>query len=114
MTEELKSEENVRFYWQPRLGATPDDALSSLALVSQRLGHLHVFHWKMTDSGECATLLLKEGRGEWSRYLEAAAAAPADSFKRFALLEFVRDGSTASFAEDAAALRELLGAADNG
>ena len=40
---------NVNIYWQPAVGLSVDDRLSSIDEVNAWLSHVHVFHWNVTD-----------------------------------------------------------------
>lgn len=106
---ELGDDENVFIYWQPRVGATFDEALKSMSFVKPRLGHLHVFHWNVDESGALDQRPFIEGEGDWKRYFSAVLSAEEKPrMSRFAMLEFVRGGAAAQFADDAAVLRKLI------
>ena len=106
---ELGVVENVFLYWQPRVGATVEEALKSMSLVFPRLGNLHVFHWLVDATGALDQRPFTEGEGEWARYFSAVASSEnKPRISRFAMLEFVRGGASEQFLEDAATLRRLL------
>lgn len=108
LLDELGDNDNVFLYWQPRVGDAVEDALNSMSLVFPRLGHLHVYHWNSNDSGTLDKRPLAEGEGDWMRYLSAVSSAEnKPRMSRFAMLEFVRGGEAAQFADDAAVLRKL-------
>jgi sugar phosphate isomerase/epimerase len=92
-------EQGVRTYWQPpgELGDT--ELIRSLQAVLPDLAYLHVFHWDTT--GRCP---LEQGVERWLPLLRKVAGVEREVW---ALLEFVRGDSVASFREDAAVLRGL-------
>jgi 3-dehydroshikimate dehydratase len=91
---------NLRTYWQPRNGDTPEQSLEHLDRLRPFLGNLHVFHW----SDDARTRhSLATGEERWKRYLAAVTDRP-----RVASLEFVKDESESLFHEDAQTLKRLL------
>ncbi|WP_019537470.1 sugar phosphate isomerase/epimerase family protein [Paenibacillus ginsengihumi] len=91
---------NVRTLWQPPVGQSVSDNITSLQKVSPWLTNLHVYYWLERDRRP-----LSEGEGDWLRYLQEAAALPGD---RYALLEFVKDDATSQFMEDAKHLTAMV------
>jgi len=92
---------NLRTYWQPRAGGTPEDCLRDMQAALPHLAGVHVFHWR-PQSGE--RLPLADGENIWPEYL-AGAAGNTDGY---ALLEYVRDDDPAQLARDALVLRRWL------
>ena len=92
----------VRLYWQPRQKTSPADRFSGLRESLPWLAHLHVFQWTGEDD---TRLPLAAGAEQWRAWFQCASEAPGD---RCAYLEFVENDEVASFARDAATLRELL------
>lgn len=105
-------------YWQPLLSESPADRLASLSAVAPKLAHLHVFNWRLDDTGKTHRRPLAEGTDAWAAYFTAAQAAPplragitphtATAVPRCAMLEFVPDDDIAALPAEAAALRHLL------
>ena len=96
--------ENVRCYWQARVGAPVQDCLNDVKALAPVLANVHVFAWSVgVESPERMTL--QEGADAWRTYLPTIAAAAGD---RFAMLEFVKDDSPKSLAADAKALNTLV------
>ena len=98
--------DNVRCYWQPAGGMSPEERLAGLRALLDRLCHLHVFAWHEESNQR---MPLADGRDQWLTFLRAAAGA-AGRRERFALLEFVRNDDPAAFLEDAPALKHWLAA----
>jgi len=94
---------NVGTLWQPEPTRDPDENLADLTAVLPRLRNVHVFSW----TADRDRLSLAAQRPAWQAYLAAAATAPGE---RFALLEFVAGDDPVQLVDDAATLRELLGA----
>lgn len=92
---------NVGMYWQAKPGLGVDYGLEGIAAFAPHLVNVHVFHW--TKEGRQP---LADGASDWVRYLEAVRATGRD---HWALLEFTRDDSPASFLADASALTSWLG-----
>lgn len=97
---------NIRCNWQPDLAVPTSDRSAGLSRILPRLANLHVFHW----AADGTRLALAEGRAEWDDYLRIAGK---NDRPRFAMLEFVREGSPEHFREDAAVLRTLLDSVNN-
>jgi sugar phosphate isomerase/epimerase len=105
-------------YWQPSQAESPEARLASLTAVASRLAHLHVFHWRLDDTGKTHRRPLAEGTDAWTSYLMTARTAPplqtgiarhpATPVPRCAMLEFVPDDDIAALPTEAAALRHLL------
>ncbi len=95
---------NVKAYWQPPVGASPDYCVEGLTGVLGRLSNIHVFHW-VRSGQNIVRLALSAGAEVWARYLRAAQAA---ALSHYAMIEFVRDDSPAAFLEDAGVLMDWL------
>jgi 3-dehydroshikimate dehydratase len=96
---------NLKTYWQPRTGPSPEQNLAELDAVLPYLANVHVFQWTRGEDGKSVRHPLAEGKEEWAAYLKAAAA---DKEERYALLEFVKDDSPEQLFEDADTLGEVL------
>jgi sugar phosphate isomerase/epimerase len=94
---------NIRTYWQPPVGTSPEYCLKGLAAVLPHLTNIHVFHWLADAAGhDVDRRALAEGRAVWSQYLTQVAATKRD---HFALIEFVRGETPEQFLADAATLK---------
>lgn len=94
---------NIRTYWQPPVGASPEYCLEGLAAVLLHLTNVHVFHWLADAAGrDVDRRALAEGQAVWSQYLTQVSA---DGRDHFALIEFVRGETPEQFLADAAALK---------
>lgn len=105
------AETGLRGYWQPPVGWQHAERLGALRRLRPYLAHLHVFQWDTAGRREP----LGAGIGDWSVYLEEAAAAPLPEglTQRWALLEFVKNDSLAQFQKDAETLIRMLGSCAN-
>lgn len=113
-------ESNLKTYWQPRTGPSPEQNLAELNAVLPWLTNVHVFQWSKGDDGKTVRHALAEGKDEWTTYLEAVSGKKgvrpqeekgSDPFfqeERYALLEFVRDDKPEQLFEDADVLGDLL------
>lgn len=100
---EALPDENINFYWQPPVGSGLLENLEMIELLTPRMSHIHVFHWRHID-GKTERLPLSDGVADWARYFEAIQ----DNEERGAMLEFARNDSVEQFYQDAAVLRTLL------
>ncbi|HMP76553.1 MAG TPA: TIM barrel protein [Kiritimatiellia bacterium] len=91
----------VKSYWQIRVDATPEEALSDLHLLAPWLCHAHVFQWHPGS----ARHPLADGADVWPRYLAALAALARPIH---AQLEYVLGDAPAQVRADAATLRDLI------
>ena len=91
----------VKSYWQTRVDATPEEALTDLKLLAPWLCHAHVFHWQPG----VARHPLAAGEAVWARYLAALAALGRPIH---AQLEYVLGDAPEQLHADAATLRELI------
>lgn len=94
----------VRFGWQPRTGASVSENQEGLRGMLSRLTTLHVFNWKLEESGAYSRHPLSEARDEWKGYFETVTETGRD---HVALLEFAKDNSVEQFQDDARVLLEL-------
>jgi sugar phosphate isomerase/epimerase len=93
----------LKIYWQPPLKLTRAERLAGLSAVRPWLTHLHVYHH--VELAEPVQVELAQGESAWLEYLRLAAGAPGD---RYALLEFVPDGSPESLLRDAGTLNAWI------
>lgn len=93
--------DNVKTYWQPPVGLTPEECLTGLEAVLPWVTNVHAYHW----GSRYERMTLAEGAAEWSRYLKKISSTGRS---HFILLEFVRDDDPAVFLREAATLKELL------
>ncbi|MFO7821095.1 MAG: TIM barrel protein [Lentisphaeria bacterium] len=100
---------NLLFGWQPPNGQPYDYSLSGLRAIKHRLCHLHVFHWSV-ESGKGVKHPLAEGSSVWPGYIREAEATPG---QRYALIEFVADGTPEQFRRDATTLQDWLNPSGN-
>lgn len=71
-TLEALRERNVSTYWQPRLGASDEEALADLEKLIGRVSTVHVFSWQPDRE----RLLLKERSGLWQHAIARTMAEP--------------------------------------
>lgn len=91
---------HFRMYWQPNQHRTEEENLAYATLLSAYTRHLHVFNWKGKERFPLSGALPL-----WQKYL---ACFPGD---RTLLLEFMPDNDLTTLPREAAALRELIRAA---
>jgi sugar phosphate isomerase/epimerase len=92
----------VKTYWQPPVGGGEEENAAALRGIAEKLEAIHVTQ----RSPEGRRRPLSEGRGEWQRYLDAAAENPGPAVP--VMLEFLSEESPEQLREDAAVLRELI------
>ncbi len=92
---------NVFSYWQIDWTLGAAGHRDSLIAMSPWLSHLHVF-WREPDGRQRP---LREGMEAWREYLGFAHTLGGD---RYAMLEFVEDGTPENLRRDAVILRDLL------
>ncbi len=93
---------NLQTLWQPRAGQAAASGSRQLALLSNRLLNIHVFHW----TTEAPTRRpLAEGFPLWTQWINHLKRSHRT---HHLLLEFVRGDTPESLAEDARALLEML------
>ena len=101
---EALDEPNLDTLWQPPNGQTDEHCMKSLMSVLDRLSNVHVFHWG--PEGGKDKRALAEGEERWEHFLKPISSLPGE---RWALMEFVKDGTLQQFREDARVLIRLLG-----
>jgi len=99
--------DNVGCYWQPPFGSAKAGNITAIKALGEKLSNLHVFHWVQSPGGKIDHRPLAEGESDWLDYFHEADALGGD---RWALIEFVRDGSADAFRQDAATLKRSLAA----
>lgn len=104
LLDSVKSD-NFYSYWQQPLFIKFEEQLPQMTqlLNTGKLSNVHVFTHYSSFPAPLATL--EEGRDEWTGYF---AKLNEQDVLRYALIEFVRDGSDESFMNDSAVLKELL------
>ncbi len=93
---------DIKFYWQPEVGAELQSLLPELKVLLPVLGNFHVFHWEMTD--KLQKLALAGGIDDWNIFFKTAEQLNGT---HWALMEFVAKDSPQQFLEDAAVLVKL-------
>ncbi|MBN2713561.1 MAG: sugar phosphate isomerase/epimerase, partial [Planctomycetes bacterium] len=96
----------VKLLWQPPNGESFEYCMEGLEAVLEKVTNIHTFHWINNGKGEIERRPLGEGEERWVKYLKKAAS---DGVVRYALIEFVFDGTPEQFSKDAAALKSWLG-----
>jgi 3-dehydroshikimate dehydratase len=98
---------NVHSYWQPPVDLPVEENVQGLRKILPWLWNIHVFAWRpAAGPGDLPTrLALSESRQAWRQYIDVVATTQKD---HHALIEFVRDDSSAHFLEDAGELLKLL------
>ena len=91
---------NLSTYWQPPVETDFEENIEGLKKVLSEIYNVHVHYWQ---NGE--RLALSQGKESWSGYLEEISKIPG---KRFAMLEFVKNGTIEQFKEDALVLNNLV------
>jgi sugar phosphate isomerase/epimerase len=104
------AQSNLRTHWQPDPALPADDALGELALVADRLAHVHTFTWGPAGIGDRRPLA--DGAELWRAALaltdRKGAALPS---RRFALCEYVRNDDPEQFVADVRILQHWLNGA---
>lgn len=93
----------VKTYWQPVHGAGPDINVAGIDMILSWIVGVHIFHW-WPDAE--VRLPLREGVGDWKKYLLSLSRIPETVFGN---LEFVKGNSSEQFFDDAKTLLELAG-----
>jgi 3-dehydroshikimate dehydratase len=98
---------NLRTHWQPDPSLSATEALAELALVTNRLAHVHTFAWG--PGGIADRRALADGVALWPAALSLADRDGATlPNRRFALCEYVRGDDPDQFVEDVRTLRRWL------
>ena len=98
------SHENVSTLWQTINGASVEENLTGMEEVLGWVSDIHVAHRGLSPKDR---YLLSEGADVWKKYFKKILT---DDHDRYAMLEFVKDGSVENFLKDAQTLNSLLGA----
>ncbi|MBE6913139.1 MAG: hypothetical protein E7473_11510 [Ruminococcaceae bacterium] len=100
------NEPNFRTYWQALLQVPENEQLNSLSTIynSGKLTNLHVYYFKQFENAR-EQVLLEEAYDIW---LERFNLFKNDDTVRYAMLEFVRNGSDESLLADAKTLNALV------
>ena len=93
----------VNTYWQPVHGAGADINVAGIDMILSWIVGVHIFHW-WPDAE--VRLPLREGAGDWKKYLLSLSRIPDTVFGN---LEFVKGNSSEQFFEDAKTLLDLTG-----
>jgi sugar phosphate isomerase/epimerase len=99
---------NVSTFWQTNRGVARETHLDGLRLLRNRVSYIHCHH--LVPGKQPPFELLELGESEWMTYLRLL---PQGDQTRFVSIEFVRDGSEASFRHDAATLHRWLRLLEN-
>ena len=91
---------NVYTYWQPAVGISVEERLSSIDRLKPWLSYVHVFHWRKTDR-----LPFSEGMSDWVKYVNRLKD---EEVERYLLMEFVKDDDVDQFYKDAEVLKSLI------
>jgi sugar phosphate isomerase/epimerase len=89
---------HFRMYWQPFQWQTAEENCKNASKISPYAEHIHVFNWK-----DSLKLSLAYAVGEWQEYIKAF------STPRTLLLEFMPNGTIEELAQEAEALRTIIG-----
>ncbi|MBR7098436.1 MAG: sugar phosphate isomerase/epimerase [Clostridia bacterium] len=87
-----------RMYWQPFQWQSTDKNIENAARIAPYAEHIHVFNWKNDQK-----LCLSDAIAEWRKYLNEF------STPRTLLLEFMPNGTIEELADEAAALKSIIG-----
>jgi len=91
---------HFRMYWQPSQYRTVEENVASAKALAPYTVNIHVFNWKNKEKYP-----LCEAKELWVKYLACFGG------EKNLLLEFMPDGKLETLAAEAAALREIAGAA---
>ena len=98
---------HLRTHWQPDPALEPAATVAELALVADRLAHLHVFSWGSTASATATSW--RTGAALWRPALVVADEHGAPlAGRRFALCEYVRGDDPEQLVADVGTLRGWL------
>ena len=93
---------NLSSFWQTTNGASDAYSLGTLREMRDWISNVHVFNWNIGGSDQTA---LSTGTDRWAQFLRELNT---HSGTRHLGLEFVKDGTTKQFCEDAATLQEWV------
>lgn len=100
-------------YWQPHPYMAFEDCLRDMEAALPRLVGMHVYEWDVRTRERRP---LRDGADKWPCYLRKVMTSGASQMDRdlYAMLEFVKDDDPARLREEAAVLREWIGAVNRG
>lgn len=93
--------DRVSLYWQPQIGVPQASNLKTLTAFLPWLSNVHVFHYDM----ERRQQPLEAGESAWRAYIDALRTSDKP---RLLMLEFVKDGESEQFLEDARTLKKWI------
>ena len=93
---------DIKFYWQPAVGAEAKSLLPELEMILSQLANFHVFHWKLAE--QLQRFPLADGIDIWNMFFECASKINGT---HWALMEFVAENCPQQFLEDATILTKL-------
>ena len=93
---------DIKFYWQPAVGAEAKSLLPELEMILSQLANFHVFHWKLAE--QLQRFPLADGIDIWNMFLKCASKINST---HWALMEFVAENSQQQFLNDAVILAKL-------
>jgi len=93
---------NLSSFWQTTNGASDAYSLGTLREMRDWISNVHVFNWTIGSRDQTA---LADGADRWAQFLRELNT---HSGTRHLGLEFVKDGTTKQFCEDAATLQEWV------
>ncbi len=93
---------NFRMYWQPNQYKKEEQNIEYAKKIKDYVEVVHVFNWEAEKIDVVNRLPLVEAKERWQGYFDILGKKPA-------LLEFMPDNSIESLANEAAALKEILG-----
>ncbi|MFC3798252.1 sugar phosphate isomerase/epimerase family protein [Cohnella sp. GCM10012308] len=93
--------DNVSLYWQPQIGVSPENNLTTLTAFLPWLSNVHVFQYDERRRQQP----LEAGEAAWRSYADVLRSTEKP---RYLLLEFVKDEDIGQFLKDAAILKNLV------
>lgn len=97
---------NLFSYWQPVPGRTLEERFAEITALAPWLGHVHVFHWLATESGD-ERRPLAEGEELWTPILNSCKSSLRWLKPQLAMLEFVANDDVEQFRQDMRVLRQM-------
>jgi sugar phosphate isomerase/epimerase len=105
LKQELPTDSNVDFYWQPGVGFSDSECLDGIKGLVPRISNIHTFQWNLNNEGNVTKYLLESGTDHWSKFLNEISKDDKD---HAAMLEFILDDSEENFYKDAATLKQII------
>jgi len=96
------SHDNVSTLWQTTNGASEKQNLAGLEKVLPWVSNIHVFYWGKDNKER---YLISDGADSWKKYFKKILT---NDIARYAMIEFVKDGSVENFLKDVQTLNSLL------